>query len=466
MLLKLTNIRKTYPGVVALDNVTFDLKPGEVHVLFGENGAGKSTLINVISGVVRHDGGSIEVNGREMKAMDTALARQSGIATVAQEFNLVPALTVAENVFLGRELKRNGLLRKAEMRARVAELLSSLGFDVSPDAVVGTLPRAKRQMVEIAKAMLIEASVLVLDEPTASLGDQDANRVLETVDMLRSRGVGIIYVSHRMNEIRRIANRITVLRNGRSIGTRNVEDVSEQLLVEMMSGRRIETLFPQIPHNPGGYMLEVSGLSTDDAVVSDVSINVRRSEIVGIAGLVGCGKGELGRALFGLEKIVAGSVKLGGAAIRPANPRTMLRAGVCYFPSDRVHDGLALPRSVIENASIPALDLQRYARYGAVRRKELHDAVDAAMKRLALRPYDLSIPVRNLSGGNKQKVLLARGLIREIDLFIFDEPTVGIDVGTKTEIYSFMGELVAQGASILLISSDMPEVLSLSTASM
>lgn len=462
MLLRLTNIRKTYPGVVALDDVSFDLKSGEVHVLFGENGAGKSTLINVISGVIKPDAGDIEVKGQQYRSLDPHLSREVGIATVAQEFNLVPQLTVAENIFLGRELRSRGLLKSADMRRRATEVLGGLGFAVDADAIVGTLPRAQRQMVEIAKAMLLDASVLVLDEPTASLGDHDADRVLATVDMLRSRGVGIIYVSHRMREIRRIANRITVLRNGRSIGTRDVEDVSEQVLIEMMSGRKIETLFPAIHHDPGATVLEVAGLSTDHGQVADVSVTARAGEIVGIAGLVGCGKGELGRALFGLDRISEGTIRIKGRDVSVRDPRQMLRQGVCYFPSDRAHDGLALPRTVLENASAPTLDLPQYARFGVIRRQTLHRAIDAALTRLALRPHDLSMHVRNLSGGNKQKVLLARGLVRTMDLFIFDEPTVGIDVGTKTEIYNFMGELVAQGASILLISSDLPEVLSLS----
>jgi ribose transport system ATP-binding protein len=462
VLLRLDGIRKTYPGVIALDDVSFDLKAGEVHVLFGENGAGKSTLINVIAGVTRPDRGTIEVGGARVSAFDMDRARRAGIATVSQEFNLVPELTVADNIFLGREMTEHGWLSSSAMRKRAAALIDDLGFRISVDAVVGSLPRAQRQMAEIAKAMLQDASILVLDEPTASLGDPDADRLLKTVDMLRSRGVGIIYVSHRMREIRRIADRITVLRNGRTIGTRYISEVSESLLVEMMTGRRIDALFPAINHAPRAVRLDVRGLSTANGSVSDVSLRVHGGEIVGIAGLVGCGKSELGRALFGLDKIKSGTISLGDRPLRALSPRRMLRSGVCYFPSDRVGDGLALSRTVLENAGAATLDLASFVRFGILNGARQYNAIEASLRRLELRPFDLSTPVRNLSGGNKQKVLLARGLVRDIDVFIFDEPTVGIDVGSKTEIYNFLGELVGQGAAVLLISSELPEVLNLS----
>jgi ribose transport system ATP-binding protein len=461
-MLRLAGISKTFPGVRALDKIDFELSRGEVHVLFGENGAGKSSLINVISGMLPPDDGFMELDGERVTEFNPQRARALGIAAVFQEFSLVPSLSVLDNLFLGRELTRGGALNRREMAKRGRVVLNDLGYDIDINAEVGRLSRAHRQMVEIAKALLIDARVLILDEPTASLTDSEADHLLGVVRRLRARDVGIIYVSHRMREIHAIADRITVLRSGSKVGTIKAGEISEVVLVEMMTGRRIDALFPKIHHRPGGACLSLTGLTTVSGRVRDVSLSVNAGEVVGIAGLVGCGKGEVGRAVFGLEPIRSGDVVLDDLRLEPKTPRGMLRNGVCYFPSDRGAEGLALNRSVQENATMAALDLPRFSSGGVLRGKSERMASLDAMKRLALRPLALDVAVQTLSGGNRQKVMLARGILRDVRLYIFDEPTVGIDVGAKIEVYQMISQLVEQGAAVLLISSELSEVLNLS----
>ena len=462
LLVDLHNIAKQFPGVLALDNVDFDLRGGEVHVLFGENGAGKSTLINVIAGTYQADRGTFYFEGKKVSHLTPHQARVAGISPVFQEFSLAPDLTVEQNLFLGREMSRWGVLQKREMRAKARSILADLGFELRPNVIVGALPRARQQMTEIAKALLQDVKVLILDEPTASLTEQETEKLFALIARLKSEGVGIIYVSHRMREIKQVGDRVTVLRDGRKVGTVDADSVEETRLVEMMTGRKIDVLFPTIEHKPTDVMLEVENLSTADGSLMNVSFSVRAGEIVGVAGLVGCGKSELARAVFGLEKMRTGEIRVAGKRIPRPKPSRMLKQGVCYFPSDRVAEGLAMPRAVRENASVAALDLPTFARFGLLRagreRKEVQKVVD----QLRIRPPELERRVEFLSGGNRQKVMLARGLTRDIRIFLFDEPTVGIDVGAKTEIYEFLKELTEIGAAVLLISSELPEVLQLS----
>src|ERR1700722_7925546 len=333
-LLELTGVRKRFAGSVALDDVNFDLRPGEVHVLFGENGAGKSTLINIITGSVSSDAGEYRLPG-------------GGLASVFQEFSLAPDLNVAENLFLGREPNRRTFLNARAMRRVAGEFLASLRFNVPAEALVARLSRAERQMVEIAKALMDpKARIMIFDEPTASLTDADAEKLFAVIADLKRRGVGVIYVSHRMREIRRLADRITVLRGGRLVATVSADGVTESQLVELMVGRPIGDLYPTIGHRPAEVRLAVEGLSSKDGRVREASLTVRAGEVVGLAGLVGCGKGEVGRLVFGLDAIAGGRVIVNGRPVARPAPRAMLRAGVCYFPADRGRDGLAFNRPV------------------------------------------------------------------------------------------------------------------------
>jgi ribose transport system ATP-binding protein len=461
-LLELSGVSKRFPGVVALARVDFDLRHGEVHVLFGENGAGKSTLINIISGTYSPDEGAFTYQGETINRLTPHAARLLGISPVFQEFSLVPELTVEQNLFLGRELTRGGVLDRSGMKAKAREVIELLGFDLVPDRKVRELSRAHQQMVEIAKAFLADVRLLILDEPTASLTEAEAEKLFGLVAKLKASGVGIIYVSHRMREIKQIADRITVLRDGRKITTVKAADVSENDLVELMTGRKIDVLFPHIEAHPGERLLEVEGLTLANHTVSDVNFYARAGEITGIAGLVGCGKSELVRAVYGLELIESGVIRVNGDVVTHPTPSGLLKRGLCYFPSDRVAEGLALGRPVRENASMTALDLPTFARAGVLQRSSERRAIQSIAERLKLRPPHIERAVANFSGGNRQKVLLARGLTREINVYLFDEPTVGIDVGAKTEVYALMKDILATGAAIVLVSSELPEVLHLS----
>jgi ribose transport system ATP-binding protein len=461
-LLQLTGVSKRFPGVVALSHVDFELRRGEVHVLFGENGAGKSTLINIISGTYPPDEGVFVYQGETIGRLTPYVARVLGISPVFQEFSLVPELTVEQNLFLGREITHGGVLDRAGMRAKAREVIGLLGFDLVPGRKVRELSRAHQQMVEIAKAFLADVRLLILDEPTASLTDAEAEKLFGLVAKLKTSGVGIIYVSHRMREIKQIADRITVLRDGRKITTVEAAEVTENDLVELMTGRKIDVLFPHIDAHPGDKRLEVEGLTLANHTVSEVSFYARSGEITGIAGLVGCGKSELIRAVYGLEVIESGVVRVAGEVVAHPAPAKLLKRGLCYFPSDRVAEGLALGRPVRENASMTALDLPAFAHAGVLQRGSERRAIQSIVERLKLRPPHIERAVANFSGGNRQKVLLARGLTRDINVYLFDEPTVGIDVGAKTEVYSLMKDLLATGAAIVLVSSELPEVLHLS----
>ena len=449
--------------LLALDEVDFDVRAGEVHVLFGENGAGKSTLINIIAGVIAPDAGEFKFLGRSLSRLKPHAARAMGISPVFQEFSLVPELTVEENLFLGRELGAAGFLNHAAMRAKARAIIGELGFDILPDRKVGDLSRAHQQMVEIAKAFLTEVRLLILDEPTASLTEAETRNLFALVGRLKAAGVGIIYVSHRIQEFQKIGDRITVLRDGRKIATVKSGDVSESELVELMTGRKVGVLFPSIDHRPAEKLLEVEDVTLADGSAQNVSFYARAGEITGIAGLVGCGKSEIVRAIYGLEPIASGAIRVKGEeAAAHAAPIEMLRRGVCYFPSDRVAEGLALGRPVRENVSMAALDLPTFSSTRVLRRASERRAVQAIVEKLKLRPPQIERAVAKLSGGNRQKVLLARGMTREISVFLFDEPTVGIDVGAKIEVYELMKSLVMEGAAIILVSSELPEVMNLS----
>jgi ribose transport system ATP-binding protein len=461
-LLELIGTTKRFQGSTALENVDFDLLHGEVHVLFGENGAGKSTLINIIAGTFASSAGDFHFEGEPFNALTPALARSIGISAVFQEFSLVPELTVSENLYLGRETGRFGFLHQRSMRAGAIAILHDLNFAISPDVAVGELSRAQQQMVEIAKALLFKPKVLILDEPTASLTEAETAVLFDAIARLKAMDVGIIYVSHRLQEIRLLADRVTVLRDGRKITTVNAVDRSNEELVALMAGRQIDQLYPGIARNAGPVRLSVTELNVGDATVRDASLTLRGGEIVGIGGLIGSGKSEFIRALFGLEAIKSGQITVDGEAVAHPTPSKMIARKLCYFPADRNVEGLALPRSILENASMTALATAALSRGPFLRKSNERSLVQDIAERLAIKPRRASIAVGSLSGGNRQKVMLARGLSRPTEIFLFEEPTVGIDVGAKVDVYQTLKALVEQGHAVLLVSSDLPELLHLS----
>ena len=460
-ILRLEGIRKAFPGALALDGVDFDLRAGEVHVLFGENGAGKSTLINIVAGTFPPDAGTLTLRGDRVRFQSPHHARTLGINAVFQEFSLVPTLSVGDNLALGRERTRGPLLDKGAMATGAHAVLDLLGFGLDPRSEVGRLSRAEQQMVEIAKAVQGAPAILILDEPTASLTDREADRLFALVEQLTARGIGVVYITHRMQEIARIADRITVLRDGRKVATLGVGEASERKLVELMTGRPVEALYPTIRHEPGQTLLRTVGLTLANGRVGDVSIAARAGEIVGIAGLVGSGKSEVARAIYGLDPIASGTVEVGGERVAKPTPKGMLERGVVYVPPDRRDEGLVMARPVRENVSLAALDLPLFSRCGFLRRGRERQHVAAVAQRLNLRPLAIERQVAFFSGGNQQKVVLGRGLTRASRVFLFAEPTTGVDVGAKIEIYGFMKELCERGAALVLISSDLPEILHL-----
>ncbi len=460
-LLVLKDITRSFPGVLALDGVDFDLQPGEVHVLFGENGAGKSTLISIVAGALQPDAGTIRFRGDDIELYSVHQARELGISAVFQEFSLVPQLTVEENIFLGAEVTQGGFISKRELHARAEKVLDRLGFPLKPSQRLMYLSRAEQQMVEIAKAFRSDLSILILDEPTASLTERETEQLFALIEQVKAQGVGVIYITHRMSEIRRIGNRITVLRDGRFVATVGAKDVSDEELVELMTGRVIDQVFPAIAYQPAAEVLRIENLTTAGGDVRNVSLSVRRGEIVGLAGLIGSGKSEVARACYGLETLSEGHIYFEGQETTGLSPRKMLDRGFFYVPPDRRKEGLVTMRNVRENVALPSLHLNRFSGLLFLRRAAESGVVSEIADRLNLQPRNIERAVDHFSGGNQQKVLLAKSLTRDVKLFVFDEPTVGVDVGTRIAIYDFMKELCEGGAAVLLISSDLPEILHL-----
>jgi len=461
-LLECRGIVKEYPGVLALDRVDFQLRPGEVHILFGENGAGKSTLISLLAGAQEPTSGEILMRGASVKLRSVHRARALGISAVFQEFSLVPQLTVEENLFLGAEPRKYGFLDRQTMRREARAILARLDFALDPAETVQRLTRAQRQMVEIAKAFRIQPSVLILDEPTASLTERETEQLFALIHAATAQGVGVIYITHRMAEIRRIGSRVTVLRDGRVIATADAETTSEVRLVELMTGRVINEIYPVIRHTPGEVVLKVEGLTSLTQSVRDVSIEVRAGEIVGIAGLVGSGKSEVARACFGLEAVAHGRVWIRGEEITGQPPRAAMQKGLFYLPPDRREEGLMMMRSCRENMVLPALRDAPIRRGLFLDVSQEQSLSQRLARRINLQPPLPERDVGHFSGGNQQKVLMAKSLARPVQVFLFDEPTTGVDVTTRAAIYRFIGEMCEAGAGVLLVSSDLPEVLHLS----
>ena len=457
-IVELHGIAKSFAGFPALKGVSFDVRAGEVHALLGENGAGKSTLIRIISGVHAPDRGEVRIGGEVVRLSSPRDARRRGIATVYQELLLFPELSVAENIFLGNAPRtRWGRIDWAAMRAKARALLEELDSrDLDVDAKVGGLSVASRQRVEIAKAISQDPRVLVMDEPTTSLAEGDVSRLMAIVRRLRERGVGIVYVSHRLREIFALADRVTVLRDGACIGTRPIAEVTEAALISMMVGRSIDQLFPKVDAPRGRTLLELRNLSYRRAV-RHVSLTVRQGEILGIAGLVGSGRTELALTIFGITPATSGEILVDGKTVVIDGPRVARDLGIAYIPEDRGLQGLIRAQSLRENVSLPVLDRISWAtivdRRGEERRAR--EAID----RFGIRARGTEQIARQLSGGNQQKVVVAKWLGTEPRILIMDEPTRGIDVGAKAEIHALMGKLAQQGLGIVMISSELPEVL-------
>jgi len=461
VLLKLTSISKAFAGVQALKGVSFDLQSGEVHALVGENGAGKSTLIKVITGAHLPDLGSIEIEGTPVAEIDPVRARSLGIAAIYQQPALFPDLTVAENIAIG--LEPGGAWRRVrwpERRARARLLLERIGARIDPQTEVRRLSMPEQQLVEIARALGASARILIMDEPTASLTDQEVERLFRVINDLKAQGKGIIYISHRLEELPQIADRVTTLRDGVLIGTRRMGEVSRAELIRMMVGRELSAVFPKSAARLGDTVLETRGLSYPGSGVRDINLSVRAGEIVGLAGLVGAGRTELAETLFGLTPAAAGEIRLRGKPVVIDRPARAVDLGIAYLPEDRRRHGVILEMSTAANITLATL--------GAITRMGLLDfdreraAAVRLVRQLGIKTTSLDAPVGNLSGGNQQKVALARWLAASPALLILDEPTQGVDVGAKAEIHRLMSELAGRGLAILMISSELPEILGMS----
>ena len=455
-LLRMRGIDKSFPGVRALRSVDLTLHAGEVLALLGENGAGKSTLIKVLSGAHRADAGTIEVGGVRTALSTPADAHRAGIAVIYQEFNLVPALTARDNLFLGRDIARGGFIRHAEERTRTAQLFARIGLAVAPDARVRDLSIASQQVVEIAKALGLAARILVMDEPSATLTDQEVEKLFAIIGDLTRHGMGVIYVSHRLDEIFRIADRVTVLRDGVHVGTHALADVDRHALIGLMVGRTLKDEFPQRTARPGAERLVVRGLSGGD-LVRDVSFSVRRGEILALTGLVGAGRTETARLVFGADRPEAGTITLDGRTLRIRSPRDAIRHGICLLTEDRQGQGLVPAHTVRENFALP--NLRQFARGGLIARRREYRALERFVSHLRIKIPGPEERAANLSGGNQQKLVLAKWLQAACQVLMFDEHTRGIDVGAKFEIYQLMNALAAQGKAVIMISSELPEVL-------
>ena len=459
-LLEMKEISKSFPGVKALDHVSFDLFPGEVHVLVGENGAGKSTLMKVLAGAYPKDEGEIFINGEDQPRWNPTAARAQGVAMVYQEFTLLPFRSVAENIFLGREETIAGLfLDKASMHQQAEKILRSIGVEVDTHVPVLELGVAEQQMVEIAKALAMEARILVLDEPTSALSLREIKQLFSTVKKLKENGVGIIYISHRMEELKQIGDRVTVMRDGQLIGTRRVSDIEIDEVITMMIGREINELFPRHYCEPGEVALSVSGLKSGKKV-KNVNLEVHFGEIVGLSGLVGSGRTETARAIFGLDAMACDDLEILGKKYKHIDPSLAVDIGVGLIPEDRRRDGLFPILSMEKN--LVMVCLRKLFPRGVMKTSVEKKTASEYVKKFDIQPPALDRIVHYLSGGNQQKVVIGKWLAAKPRVIIIDEPTRGIDVGAKSEVHSFMDRLANSGHAILMISSEMPEILGMS----
>ena len=460
-ILKMQGIQKYFSGVHALKGVDFELRAGEVHALMGENGAGKSTLIKVLCGIHKRDGGSVELFGEEVNFNNIAESQAAGISVIHQELNMMGHLTVAQNMFIGREFKQGIFINDKKMEQEAQILFDKMGVKIDPSTKLGDLTVGKQQMVEIAKAVSRECKLLVLDEPTAALTLPEVEELFKIMNDLRDKGIGMIYISHRMDEINRISDRVTVMRDGEYVGTVNTAEVTKDDIVKMMVGRVImgdQKAASSVPAD-APVILEVKHLNAGKEV-KDVSFQLRKGEILGFAGLMGAGRTEVARALYGADLKQTGEIFINGKKVHIKTPEQAVKCGICYLSEDRKRYGLMLDKSVTENTTIASVD--DFIHAGLINDGAMRNSSSDFNTKLRTKTPSMEQLLKNLSGGNQQKVIIARWLMKNADIFIFDEPTRGIDVGAKSEIYNLMDELVNQGKSIIMISSELPEVLRMS----
>jgi rhamnose transport system ATP-binding protein len=460
-ILELRDISKSFPGVKALDGVRFELKRGEIHALMGENGAGKSTLIKVITGVYQPDSGEILLDGKPTSIRGPLDSQRLGIAAIYQHVTCYPDLSVTENIFIGHE-KVNALTRKIdwkELHADAAELLESLDADFGPKALMGNLSVAQQQIVEIAKALSSKARIIIMDEPTAPLTKRESEDLYRIAEALRDRGVSIIFISHRLEDMYRLASRVTVFRDSRYVGTWQVDAISHDDLIVAMVGRSITQLFPKRKVAIGEDILSVEGLSRT-GYFKDVSFSVRKGEILAITGLVGAGRTEVCEAIYGITRADSGRVVLDGELLKAAHPSQALAKGIGYLPEDRLKQGLVLEWAIATNVSLPSLE--RFSTFGWLDRRRENQKAKELAERLQVKANSVHDLVATLSGGNQQKVIVAKLLTGEMKVIILDEPTKGVDVGAKTAIFDIMSDLAEAGYGIIMVSSEMPEVLGMS----
>ena len=454
------NISKSFGGVKALQSVEFAAYGGEVHALLGENGAGKSTLIKCFTGVYRPDEGEITVDGKPAHFADPRDARRAGIAAIYQEPSLFPDLDITENIFVGRQMTAGGgriAWRRMVQEAR--RLLEQLGVHLDPGTKARYLSVAEQQMVEVARALSIDAKILIMDEPTSSLTLAEVAELFRIVRQLRDSGTAVVFISHRLEELFELADRVTILRDGRYVGTQSLTNVTTEQLIEMMVGRTLADLFPKQVVAPGEVLLQVEALSLA-GVFNDISFDVRAGEIVGLAGLVGAGRTDVAQTIFGITPATSGVIKVAGKQVAIADPQAAMRLGLAYVPEDRQHHGLLLPMSIAHNITLP--DLAHFSRLGFLDNGGERKAAEAAADQMEVKRTSVTQKVNELSGGNQQKVVLAKWLATNPRILILDEPTRGIDVGTKSAVHALMSQLAAQGIAILMISSELPEILGMS----
>jgi ribose transport system ATP-binding protein len=467
-LLEVIDISKAFPGVQALSHVNFRVNASEVVALVGENGAGKSTLMKILSGAYRMDTGTIMIKGKPVNPENPRHAQSLGISIIYQEFNLTPNQKVSTNIFLGREpalggnvLSKVAFVDSRRMRREAATLLEQVGTNVSPDRLVRSLSVAERQMVEIAKALSVSSQIIIMDEPTSALGEGEVKVLFDIILNLKAQGLGVIFITHRLDEIFGVADRVVVLRDGRQVGELMIGEATPQKIIALMVGRPIVEMYQKKEVQQGDVVLEVRGLSRK-GVIEDINFSVRHGEILGVAGLVGSGRTEMARAIFGADRRTAGEILIEGHPVHIHSPATAVQAGLALVPENRQLHGLVLAQSVENNIILPNLDTLAATPAGLVRRRQAHNLADKFVKRLNVRTPSLMQRVQLLSGGNQQKVVLAKWLAASPKVLILDEPTRGIDVGAKAEVHALMSQLAEQGIGIIMISSELPEVLQMS----
>ena len=461
LILKMTGIDKRFSGVHALKGVDFDLYAGEVHALMGENGAGKSTLMKVLCGIHAYDSGTIEYFGKKVKFASIAESQAAGISIIHQELNMMNHLTVAQNIYIGREPMKCGFIDDKKMEADAKELFKRIGVRIDPSVKLGSLTVGRQQMVEIAKAVSHDSKLLILDEPTAALTQPEVEDLFRIMHDLQHKGIGMIYISHRMDEINRISDRVTVMRDGEYVGTEYTKNLTKDDIVKMMVGRVIygEQKEKSLVADDASVVLEARNI-VSGKTLRDVSFKLRKGEILGFAGLMGAGRTELARAVYGADSFDSGEIFVNGKKTEIKTPEVAVKHGICYLSEDRKRYGLMLGKSVTENTVIASLD--DYIRFGWINDAAAKAAAEEKNKQLRTKTPSMDQLLKNLSGGNQQKVIVARWLLKDCDVFIFDEPTRGIDIGAKSEMYDLMSELAAQGKSIIMISSELAEIQRLS----